>query len=251
MKTLNLDDIRAYIQNHIQPEFHDKKLKKLQCLTVDNILLRKNPYLFKAKNTNDASAFIGAVLDATVSSGEETVFGNFLENVAIHVCFLVYGGRKSGIRGIDLEFEDGNTKHLISIKSGPNWGNSGQIEALIRKFRDAKKTLATSGGAKGMNIICIEACCYGVDDCPEKGTHRKLCGQRFWELVSGGNSALYREIIEPLGYKAKEKNEELSELYNIKKNQFVGRFLADFCDNGKINWDRLIIHNSGKKEDKK
>lgn len=246
MNPLNLAAVAAYIEQNIGPEFHDKKIDKLQKLTINDILRRKNPYLFKAKKTDTAHDFVKAVLDATASSGEETVFGNFLEKVAIEVCKQVWDGRKSGVKGLDLEFEHGHHKYLISIKSGPNWGNAGQIEALIRKFKEAKKTLATSGGAVGMTIHCVEACCYGIDNNPEKGTHQKLCGQRFWELISGGNESLYRDIIEPLGYKAKEKNEELQELYTQKLNLFTHEFLTNFCVDGFIDWNKLVAYNSGK-----
>jgi hypothetical protein len=247
MTPLNLADVVGYIQANIGPQFHAKKTAKIQGLSLDDIIKRKNPYLYKAKGNNSAPDFIKSVLDATVSSGEETIFGNFLEKVAIFVCEKVYGGRKSGIRGIDLEFEDGNKKYLVSIKSGPNWGNSGQIQNLVNRFTAAKRTLTTSGGAAGMNIICIEACCYGVDNMPNKGTHHKLCGQRFWELISGGNETLYRDIIEPLGHLSKERNDEITMLCTGKLNVFTAAFVGRFCDDeGLINWDKLIRFNSGR-----
>ena len=80
-RSLDLTEVARFIQEHIGPEFHDKKLAKLKVLTLESILRRKNPYLFKAKRTQTANDFIKAVLDATVSSGEETVFGNFLERL--------------------------------------------------------------------------------------------------------------------------------------------------------------------------
>lgn len=246
MTPLNLTDVVDYIHTNIGPQFHVKKTAKIKSLSLDDVIKRKNPYLFRAKGNNSAHDFIKSVLDATVSSGEETTFGNFLENVAIFVCEKVYGGRKSGIVGLDLEFEDGDKKYLVSIKSGPNWGNSGQIKNLINNFNAAKKTLSTSGGAVGMNIFCVEACCYGVDNAPDKGTHYKLCGQRFWELISGGDEALYRDIIAPLGHLAKERNDEIDLLCSEKLNVFTAAFVDRFCDNGMINWDRLIRFNSGK-----
>ncbi len=246
MIPLNLTEVAHYIESSIGTQFHAKKIAKLRGLTLDDIIRRKNPYLFRAKGTNSAHDFIKSVLDATVSSGEETTFGNFLENVAVFVCERVHGGRKSGIVGIDLEFEDGEKKYLIAIKSGPNWGNSGQITNLRNNFNTAKKSLATSGGAANMNIICIEACCYGVDNAPHKGTHDKLCGQRFWELISGNNQTLYRDIIEPLGHMAKQRNDEIELLCTEKLNVFTAAFVGRFCDNGLINWDRLIHFNSGK-----
>lgn len=247
MRPVDLSEVSDYIHAQIGPQFHSKKVLKIKSLTLDDIIKRKNPYLFRAKGSNNAHDFIRSVLDATVSSGEETTFGNFLENVAIFVCEKVYGGRKSGVIGLDLEFENDRDKYLISIKSGPSWGNSGQIKNLINNFNTARKTLATSGGAVGWNIICIEACCYGIDNFPHKGTHLKLCGQRFWELISGGSESFYRDIIEPLGHLAKERNEEIDMICSEKLNIFTAAFVDRFCDVGIINWDRLISFNSGKK----
>ncbi|MCO5097174.1 MAG: hypothetical protein M9884_06830 [Rhodocyclaceae bacterium] len=247
-RSLDLTEVARFIQEHIGPEFHDKKLAKLKVLTLESILRRKNPYLFKAKRTQTANDFIKAVLDATVSSGEETVFGNFLEKVAIHVCQQIFGGRKSGIKGLDLEFEDGRDKYLVSIKSGPNWGNDQQIKAMIRNFHEARKTLHTSGGGKNLNIRFVEGCCYGRDNSYEKGTHQKLCGQRFWELISGGSETLYTDIIEPIGHKAKERNEELEEIYTAKLNDFTAQFVTRFCQNGLIDWISLVDYNSGKQQ---
>ncbi|MBF0338373.1 MAG: hypothetical protein HQL05_11130, partial [Nitrospirae bacterium] len=99
MMPLNLSDVIEYINTNIGPQFHAKKISKIKELTLDDVIKRKNPYLFRAKGSNSAHDFIKSVLDATVSSGEETTFGNFLENIAIFVCEKVYGGRKSGTAG--------------------------------------------------------------------------------------------------------------------------------------------------------
>ena len=240
--------VADFIHAHIGPEFHDKKFAKLRALTLEDILKRKNPYLFRAKNAINANDFIKAVLDATVTSGEETVFGNFLERVAVFVCQLTYGGRKSGIKGIDLEFENGKTKYIVSIKSGPNWGNSSQIGQLVTNFNQAKKTLATSGGNKNTHIVCVEACCYGSDNNSEKGTHRKLCGQEFWSLISGGSESLYQDLIVPLSYQAKERNDAIDQLYGAKLALFTKDFVEDFCPGGLIDWPLLLAYKSGRKK---
>jgi len=246
MTPIDLHEVSAYIEQNIGPQFHSKKLAKIAKLSLNDIIKRKNPYLFRAKGSNSAHDFIKSVLDASLSSGEETNFGDFLENVAIFVASRVYGGRKSGIKGIDLEFEDSGKKYLVSIKSGPNWGNHGQIQNLIAVFNTAKRTLLTSGGNADVNIVFVEACCYGVDNTPIKATHVKLCGQRFWELISGGDSGLYRQLIEPLGHQARERAEELELACSKKLNELTAAFVDRFCDEGIINWDRLIQFNSGK-----
>lgn len=99
--------MKAEIAKHIQdniPDFHQRRLESLSHLQLKKVLKRKNPYLFKAKNINTAGELVQRILDAHLSSQEETIFGAFLENVAVHACSLAYGGIKSGIEGIDLEF---------------------------------------------------------------------------------------------------------------------------------------------------
>ena len=246
MRPIDLPLVKAFIEERIGPDFHQKKLVKLKKLTLDTILKRKNPYLFKAKGAVTANDLIEAVLDATVSSGEETIFGNFLEKIAIFVCKEVYGGKKSSTKGLDLEFQKDGRYYIVSIKSGPNWGNSSQIEKMQSNFSKAKKTLRTSDGIGKAEVVAIEGCCYGKGNTPEKGDYQKLCGQRFWKLMSGRDE-LYRELIEPLGASAIERNAVLVELRAQKLNLYTKEFLDKFCDNGLINWDKLICYNSGAK----
>jgi hypothetical protein len=248
MNNLDLPELTSYIEATIWPRFHQKKLEKIEAITLNDIIKRKNPYLFKAKNTLSASDFIKSVLDATLSSGEETTFGNFMEEIAIFVCQQVYAGRKSAVKGLDLEFEDNNNKYLVSIKSGPNWGNSGQIRQMLANFNSAKKALQTSGGSRNQSFVFIEGCCYGSDANPAKGTHFKYCGQDFWKLVSGGNETLYRDIIEPIGHKAKEHNDDILKVSAAKMNILTAEFINRFCDaQGKVKWIDLIDFNSGRK----
>lgn len=246
MRPIDLRLVKAFIGERIGPDFHEKKLAKLKALTLETILKRKNPYLFKAKGAVTANDLIEAVLDATVSSGEETIFGNFLEKIAIFVAEKVYSGKKSSATGLDLEFRHNKKLYIVTIKSGPNWGNSDQIKKMQSNFTKAKKTLRTSGGIGQADIVAIEGCCYGKDNSPEKGDYQKLCGQRFWKLMSGRDE-LYRELIEPLGTSATERNAVLVTLRAQKLNQFTQVFLEKFCDKGLINWDKLIRYNSSAK----
>ena len=117
------DEIIGFIELGIQ-KFHKRRLESLADLKLNKILTRKNPYLFRAKNQNTAQDLIKTVLDAHLSSQEEGIFGGFLEELAIFICSKVYGGKKSSAEGIDLEFSKDNISYIVSIKSGPNWGNS-------------------------------------------------------------------------------------------------------------------------------
>ena len=100
-------------------EFDRSRLAKARNLKLKNILKRKIPYLFRYKNFDSLKSFVQSLTDASLSSSEETLFGNALERIAIGICEQSYGGRKSMVTGIDLEFERSEILHIISIKSGP------------------------------------------------------------------------------------------------------------------------------------
>lgn len=241
MGKLKISDVVYYVEQHIG-DFHAKIARSLANLQLKNVLLRKNPYLFKAKNILTAQDLVKTLLDAHLSSQEETIFGDFLEGLAIFVCNKVYGGRKSSAEGIDLEFEKDGMKYIVTIKSGPNWGNSSQIAKMKDNFKKAKRIL----GSRIKNIVAVNGCCYGKDNQPNKGDYLKFCGQRFWEFIAG-NKNFYTDIIEPLGHRAKEKNEEFMKAYARIINKFTLEFMHSFCKDGKIDWKRLVKFNSEQK----
>jgi len=116
------------------------------------------------------------------------------------------------------------------------------LKQLKINFDNAKKLLEKQTGKK---VVAINGCCFGKDNKPEKEGYLKLCGQRFWELISG-NERLYIDIIEPIGHKAKQKNEDFHNAYIQVVNNLTLEFSKDFCDNGIINWEKLVKFNSGK-----
>lgn len=242
MKPLDLDAVNHYVESNIAL-FHQKKLDSLEKLKLKDVLKRKNPYLFKAKNMLTAGEIVKGIVDAHISSSEEGIFGDWLEGLAIFVNEMVFSGKKSSTQGIDLEFDHGSKRYIVAIKSGPNWGNSSQFKKMVSDFKAAKKTLRTSGAS--IEVVAVNGCCYGKDAKPDKGDYFKYCGQAFWEFLSG-DSALYLKLIDPLGTKAKLRNDDFQALYSAKLNSFTRDFVQDFCDQtGAIQWDKLLHFNSG------
>jgi len=230
--------LTRFIEEHI-PQFHAKRLQSLEGLQLKAILKRKNPYLFKAKHVESAPDLVRQLLDAHLSSQEETIFGDFLESLAIAVCARAYGGRKSTSEGIDLEFDRDGVRFIVSIKSGPNWGNSSQIKKMREHFKQARRIYG-----QGKHLIAVNGCCYGRDSKPEKGDYQKICGQAFWELISGAPE-MYQDIIEPLGHQARVRNEEFGTAYAKVINQFSAGFIQEFCrPDGAIDWPKLVAFNA-------
>ena len=245
MNQLNLKDVSHYVEENIGT-FHQKRITGLTELKLGKVLSKKNPYLFKAKYVLTAQDIIKSLTDAFISSQEETIFGEWLEGLAIFINGKVYGGRKSGIPGIDLEFDKDDIRYIVTIKSGPNWGNSSQIGKLLADFKTAKKTLRTSNSK--LNVVAVNGCCYGRENKQDKGDYYKYCGQKFWEFVSG-DTELYTKLIEPLGHQAKERNDDFIQSYSQMINKFTREFADAFCkDNGEIDWDKLVRFNSAEQK---
>ena len=243
-----LNDISKYVEDHIG-EFHAARIAKLQNMNLKEILKRKNPYMYRAKDLTSAGQFVESLAAATMSSAEESIFGNWMEGVAMFVAEKVYGGYKSSAEGIDLEFDKDGIHYFVSVKSGPAWSNSTSMKKQKEQFRTARRVFNTS--RKTVPTMCVEGCCYGNDN---KGyndsDHEKYCGEKFWTLISG-ESTLFVDIIEPLGYKAKEKNEEYYKAYNQMLNKFVREFVNEYCnDNNDIEWDKIVRLNAAVKQTK-
>lgn len=239
-----ISKIKKYVVDHIE-EFHDARLKGLDNLKLKKVLKDKNPYLYKAKNQGSACAIVKGILDSHLSSSEESMFGDWLEGLAIFVAGEVYGGKKSSAPGIDLEFDKEGIRYIVSIKSGPHWGNKSQFDKMKADFKSSIRTLHTSKSK--LHVQAVNGCCYGKDGSPDKGEYLKLCGQDFWEFISG-EERLYLEIIEPLAENAKERNETFNKKYDCKLDGFVVEFLKEFASaDGSVDWQKLVAFNSGRK----
>ena len=242
MERLDLNIVKEFVNEKIVG-FHQAKLSRLKEIRLKDVLRKKNPYLFKAKNILKASDLIESILDAFLSSSEEKLFGDFLEQLATFVASRTTKGRKSGISGIDLEFIDDGMHYLVSIKSGPNWGNSAQYKSLKLNFDNAVKILKQQNSRA--NVQPVLGMCYGKAKTAYPRGYMKVMGQNFWFLISG-NKDLYTDIIEPLGHKAKAHNDSFKKEKAKIVNKFTKEFIVDFCTNeGEIDWKKLVEFTSG------
>lgn len=241
MEKLNLNDVKDFVNKNICI-FHQNKLKVLEGMKLKEILKKKNPYLFRAKNITVASDLISNLLDAFLSSSEEELFGNFLEELAVFISSKTCKGRKSAATGIDIEFINRGTLYLVSIKSGPNWGNNAQQNKQQQDLQTAVRVLKQTNHK--LNVQPVLGICYGKTKTTFLRGYMKVVGQNFWYLISE-NENLYTDIIEPLGYRAKQHNDAFVKQKGRVINSFTQEFMPEFCDNGEINWKKLVQFNSG------
>jgi len=224
-------------------EFYTALLAKIDKVNINDIMRRKNPYLYRAKAMQSAAEIVENVLAATVSSSEETIFGNcFFEPIAI----AASGGNKALAEGVDIMVDDRetNTMYAIAVKSGPSVFNADSKKRQEQNFSAARK-LAQQAKARYEAYIGY---CYGKKRSSGKGRptiYRELAGQDFWTELTGDKD-FYLKIIGYMGTKPEQYMEKYRESYNRASNRLVKQFTADFCDNdGNISWKKLVKFNSG------
>jgi len=241
MNPLDLDQTRAYVNGNVI-DFHQRRVKSLNDLRLDK-LLTKNPYLFRAKDVATAGVLIQGLLEAFLSSSEEKLFGDFLEGLAVFVAQETCGGHKSTAQGVDLEFIKNGIHYIVSVKSGPSWGNSSQQNKLEHDLKTAVARVKQS--RRGVNVQPVLGICYGKTKTSYIRGYMKVVGQNFWYLISN-NEHLYTDIVEPIGHRAKEHNDAFrTERANVT-NRLTKEFIERFCHaTGAIDWIRLVEFNSG------
>ena len=228
---------------HALEEFYTSLLAKIDNINIEDIMKRKNPYLYRAKAMQSASEIVESVLSATVSSSEETIFGNcFFEPIAI----AASGGNKALAEGVDIMVEDKetNTMYAIAVKSGTSVFNADSKKRQEQNFNAARK-LAQQAKARYEAYIGY---CYGKKRSTGRGRptiYRELAGQDFWAELTG-DKEFYLKIIKLMGTKPERYLEQYKASYAKASNRLVKQFTNDFCDDdGNISWDKLVKFNSG------
>ena len=140
-------------------------------------------------------------------------------------------------------FEKDGFVYIVECKSGWNWGNSDQITRLKEKAANWKES--------GKETVIINGCCTGKkQNDAEKAGYHKICGQDFWYFISNDDE-LYLKIIEPIGHKAKQKNEDFDIAYESLIHKITLEFAKQYCDEGGIiDWEKVVRFNSERKKKK-
>ena len=242
MNPVDMEKVREFVDKNIS-RFHQDRVRLLEKMDLLTLLKRKNPYLFRAKNITTPTELVNDLLNASLSSTEEQLFGEFLEDLAILVAAQTCGAHKSTGMGTDFEFTNRDVYYIVSVKSGVNWGNSSQQYKQEQDFKGTVKRLKQSRLTG--NIQPVLGCCYGKSRTTFLRGYIKIVGQNFWYFISE-DPQLYQRIIEPLGDDARQYNDAFIVSRNAIAARFANELAEQFCElDGKIDWAKLIEFNSG------
>jgi site-specific DNA-methyltransferase (cytosine-N4-specific) len=68
MKKSQYKDYHNYLAKNVVAPFYEDRLRKLKELSLKKVLLKRNPYLLKAKNLEVAADLVRNILDAFLYS---------------------------------------------------------------------------------------------------------------------------------------------------------------------------------------
>lgn len=231
------------VVNEALKNFYDRRIDIVSKIDVFKIIKHKNPYLYRAFGTNDAHDFVENILiDAQISS-DETIFGDFFEEVAIGVST---SGRKSSANSIDLEIwsDDQTQVKLYAVKSGTKVFNAQSRERQRQAFTEAQKRL------KGIVVEPIVGYSYGrkaTEGKSKKDNFREEAGEVFWTSITGDDN-FYIELIELVGLVADKHKTNFKREWDKCVNRQFKKFIDVFGnEDGSIDWKNIIKYSSGVK----
>lgn len=224
-------------------DFYRRRMQRLNSLKLKQILLRKNPYLYKALGTQSATEIIEGILSAYLSSSDEGIFGDaFFEPIAK----AVSGGVVSPSEGVDIAIETRTRYLAVSVKSGPNQYNSSQKKRQSDEFQTLRRRLMKLK----KQFDAMLGHCYGKlhTDPSRTQIYRDRSGQEFWKELTGDKN-FYIKLIQLMQESIILKHrEEYRKAWQQAVNRYVREFTTDFCDTqGVIDWEKLLKFNSGTK----
>lgn len=216
-------------------EFYQHRLAKIKSIDLRKILARKNPYLFRALATEQASEIVNVILTAFLSSSDETIFGqDFFEPIAREVST----GRPSSAEGVDVEIETPTRVSAYAVKSGSNAQNASARKRQNQEFLSLRSRLLKLR----KEFDPVLAAGYGRKQSPpKKFVFREVSGQAFWREITS-DSDFYLKLIRLMKDIPAQHKEAYKPEWDAAVNRMTAEFIADFCHpEGRVDWEKLTV----------
>lgn len=237
---MNSNELEEIIKEALE-NFYRRRIDRLSKLKLKDTLRKKNPYLFRAIGVYKADEIVEVILQAYMSSSDETIFGDaFFEPIAKRVS----GGTVSPSEGVDIVIETNDVYKAISVKSGTNIFNASQSKRLDDEF--GKLRSRTMKLHKQFDGVLAHSYGHIGNARSTQYIYRRIAGQAFWEEITGDP-----EFYLKLCHMMKDLPSVHRSTYEKERGKAVNRltleFLQDFSTpDGGIDWDSLLRFNSGK-----
>lgn len=232
-------ELETLISNCLR-DFYERRLDGLKNLSLQKVLKKKNPYLYRALGLERASEIVEQIMIAHVSSSDETIFGNcFFEPIAREAS----GGKVADGEGVDFTLETSERILAVAVKSGPNWGNADQHKRQSTNFDALRRRLFKM--QKQFDPLCGQSYGKQSSEPTDNARYRRRSGQAFWAEITG-DPDFYLKLVRLMADAPKKSRDDYKKSWDGAVNRFTAEFVRDFCDaSGVVDWERLVAFSSG------
>lgn len=238
-RIVDFEELVDLVHTHLS-SFYQRRIEALDKLELKKVLVRKNPYLFRAVGVHDVGELIQNLLLAYSSSSDETIFGNeFFEPLARDLA----KGKTADGEGVDVLVETQTRISAYAVKSGTSVFNSSSrrdqeqsfLKMRSRLFKTQKQFDAVVGYSYGRRFKSSK----------RVASFREVAGQSFWKELTGDPDC-YVKILQAMQDYPDHHRLEFKQAWDRALNRFSMEFMLNFMSaDGSINWKALLEYNSG------
>ena len=234
---MDTDALEKAISESLE-KFHKQRLQAAQRLRAV-IVLRKNPYLYRALGYEVAADLMRALLESHLKESDETIFGNtFFEPLAL----LASGGHVAEAPGVDIVKETEHTILAMAVKSGPYVFNASQKRRQNAEFNALRSRLQKT--QKAFDPLLAHGYGRFIRGPTDDKNYRDSSGQAFWEEITG-DPDFYLKLTRLMKDVPLKHKQEFDSGWAAIVNRLTMEFSELFClPDGRIDWERLTRYVS-------
>ncbi len=200
-------------------------------ISFPKLLSKCNPYELSV-NCDSIESLIEFVLTSHKQTSSKTIWGNYLETIALAISKIIINGYKSNEECTDIEWFCDGVKHYRGWKSSPKWCNADQKRAVNLKENELKNTedfgsykILTSYGKTTKRITT--------------NSFVQLSGQDAWEEISNDDE-LYNKIMVGIELNRNIIRQFLENIYVSDREKIITWMKNNFLnDDGTINFIKI------------
>jgi hypothetical protein len=158
-------------------------------------------------------------------TSSQTIWGNYLESIAVKICNSVRDGYKSNQTCTDLEWVDQGKKHYRGFKSSPKWANADQKKTANNKDKELREQ-SDFGSYKVLTS-------YGkTAKRTNENNFIQLSGQDAWEEISKDQD-MYNKVMIGVQLNDKIIRQFLENIYISDMDKSIKWFIQNFTNEDK------------------
>ena len=229
---------QSVVNNIVEECLEDLKSVNRKSINLPKLLTKCNPYslVVKCKTPED---IVDSILKTHQQTSSETIWGYYLETIAVKISEMELNGFKSKQVCTDIEWEVDGKKHFRGWKSSPNWSNADQKRTVNRTEQELKES-EDFGSFKVLTS-------YGKTIKRNKDYNKftQLSGQDAWEEISN-DEEMYNKVMLAITNNSEKIGQFIDGIYISDRKKSIDWVNENFTEDGRINYTKINKYVSGR-----